>query len=1525
REVPVAFVYSGNGSQFAGMGRAAYAQNAAFKAHFDAADRIFGKLAGWSLAEELHHGELEQRLTLTRIAQPLLFAIQSATTHALKIEGLAPSFVFGHSVGEVAAAEAAGILDLENAVHVIHFRSLHQELTRDTGKMAVVFGSPETIELILAELPDLEIAASNSPRAYTLSGDSASLGRLSKVARAHKARVHPLDLAYPFHSKLMEPVQKPLIEDLSDIVARDSAVPFISTVEGEEISGVRLKADYWWRNVREPVRFMEAIRESARLGARIFIEIGPAATLLAHVKDTVEATHQTIASFSILDRKDQDGDPIKRGFARALAHGAKVDWDAAFGNDPGAAVPLASYPWQWQDYRLRESVEAAAIIRPAPWHPLIGARYSADSLEWHSVIDTLLVPQLADHQIDGQVVLPGSAFVEMAIAVARDWLGTDGATITDLEIFSPLHLSGEGSREISCRLTPALNFIEISSRPRLGHTPWQLHAVARIVKEAGAAAESATLPESDRKDIAGDELYAIARQAGLQFGPAFRNVASASRLPAEVIMVDLIAPTEASVFGLDPARLDSCFHGLILTFADLTGKDRRTAFVPVRFDEVRLVKPGTAIARARIDIVSCNERAIIANYVLVDEAGELVAILRGARYQAFRSSRQAELASHALYQRQILASEPTAARNDAALRADELRALGKNLLADSEAATASQSATLLEGWATAAAVALVRALGQKAGLDAESFAAAGLLPISAKSWFANLLAALESSGLLKRDATGLSLDESIALPEPDAILETIASDHPECSAELLLAASATVSLQRLSAGDLEALSAGIAGFAVDGFELGGDQPTHSASLLADLLQHSLASWPQDRALRILQIGYGPLSTRALSLARKSGARLTIFEPDRRRAGRARLGFRPNDGVELVEKLTEASGPFDLVIGVDALHRSLRDPSLWSSLRDLLSPGTVFCAIEPAPRFYRDLTFGLDPAWFEQTVSGQPLGAILSDKAWVQRIALAGLTDVISDTLSTPTGAAFLLTGQIADIALESHGSGKALIITDNFETGGAVAPPLARLLETSGLHTSLTPDSELDSFATGETPELIVYIASPMPAGLLPVEALTHQCLCLKRCVDRLALRKAKIWIVTGGGPEAGTESDIGVGLAAFSRTLANEFPMLEVHRVTIAPDLPLEDAAGRLRDLILSKTGETDIILRAQGTNVLRFEAPDVRGHAGQTIAEAARLERGEGAGTDRLHWAPTERQTPGPGEVEIAVEATGLNFRDVMFALGILPPSILENGFAGPTMGLECAGTVLRIGPEVAGFKPGNRVIAFARGGFATHVIVPAHVVALAPEGLSAATAATIPVAFLTAFYALVTCAHLKRREWVLIHGGAGGVGLAALQIAQWRGARVIATAGSPEKRALLKMLGAEHVFDSRSGAFVDDVRRATRDGVHVVLNSLSGEAMERSLGLLRPFGRFIELGKRDYVANTPIGLRPFRQNLSYFGVDLDQLILNDAKAGKKLFQNVMALFAKGILAPLPHRTFEAAEIGDAFRLMQQSHHIG
>lgn len=1522
REAPVAFVFSGNGSQFAGMGLAAYAHSPVFRARLDAISAQFAEMAGWSIVETLHAGDLATKLELTQISQPLLFAIQSATVHALREAGLRPDFALGHSVGEVAAAEAAGILDTTNALRTIFARSLHQELTNGHGSMAVVIGSIETVRQILEELQDVEIAAYNSPRAFTLSGPAPDIARLSDIARRHQARVRKLDLAYPFHSALMAPVKRPLLRSLADLEHRPAEIAFVSTVTGEVWDQAPMSPDYWWRNVREPVRFSDAVSAAAAAGARIFVEIGPNPTLLTHVNDTIDERVTRIATLGALDKRDRGVDPIRLAAATALARGAKLEAARAFGAiDPAARVALPHYPWQRKSFRAPETIESPALIRAGHWHPLIGARYGADKLEWHCALDTTLYPSLADHCVDGRAILPGAAFAEMALAVARDWLGTNEVTVADLEISSPMQLGPDVAREVVCRLSPIGSQLEIASRPRLGQTPWQVHATAKILRDASVGA----LPEpedhaplSPSHPVTGAEIYAMADRAGLQYGPTFRKLATASAVRPDRIVLDLTDEPADPAFGIDPARLDSCFHALVLIFSSLRDAVHGTAYIPVRFGEIMLRKPGRTFQKARIDVLRRDERIILANFLLMDEGGEIVVFMRDARFQAIRTSRGADAVKQMIYRTSVLAGEPTASRQQrGALSLQVLRSGVSD-----EPAEMTEDFVLLEGWATSLALETARALATANFIDVDALVSTGRLPAKVRPWLDDVLVALDRSGLCHKDRLGRHIDPDVELPAPDEILRTIVGEHQSLSAELLAAASAVTAIEAIVAGQGDGLKQSLTGKTLDGLELGSSQAHGFAACVMDIMQRSVPAWPTDRAMRILQVGFGPLSTLAAQFAERHQCQLTIVDPDRRRLERARMALGDGD-LQFVDKIEDLSGrTFDLVVSADALHRFRRLPGFWAGVRRAMAPGAFLLAVEPQPSFFRSLVLGLD-ACLSEGERGHD-GQAASEADWLDAMLAVGLTDPKVLPVATEAGTGLFLSAAAQGEHPALRGAGTALLVGAGEGQSAARLTSIATILAASGLHVTVLADGDIVAGMSAEAPALVILLALA-DAGSSPAKALMDECLRLREIVAGLGEQRTTVWLVTSGAMSDEGEGGVASGLWAFARTLANETPTIDLRRVDVAPSLSPEALAPRLRDLVLSGTDETEILLAETSTRVARFVSGSAheRGRGGRV--EAGRLKRGDGAGIDRIHWDAVARQAPGPNDVEISVGAIGLNFRDVMFGLGLLPEEILENGFAGPTLGLECAGRIERVGAAVRNLKPGDRVMAFAKNAFSTHVTTPAAVVAPIPHDLSFEMAATIPVAFLTAYHALMICARLKADEWVLIHGGAGGVGLAAIQIARWRGARVIATAGSAERRTLLRALGAEHAFDSRSNAFAEDVRRVTGEGVAVVVNSLSGEAMERSIGVLRPFGRFVELGKRDYVANTHIGLRPFRRNLAYFGVDLDQLLIDEPATSKLLMRSVTRLFASGELTPLPFRAFDAVETAEAFRLMQQSGHVG
>ncbi|MFF2849105.1 SDR family NAD(P)-dependent oxidoreductase [Streptomyces sp. NPDC058001] len=317
-------------------------------------------------------------------------------------------------------------------------------------------------------------------------------------------------------------------------------------------------------------------------------------------------------------------------------------------------------------------------------------------------------------------------------------------------------------------------------------------------------------------------------------------------------------------------------------------------------------------------------------------------------------------------------------------------------------------------------------------------------------------------------------------------------------------------------------------------------------------------------------------------------------------------------------------------------------------------------------------------------------------------------------------------------------------------------------------------------------------------------------------------------------------------------------------------------------------------------------------------------RLRVGRLGDLDSLELAASGRRPPGAGEVEVRVQAAGLNFRDVLTALGMLG----SEPVTPYRIGFECAGEVTAVGPGVDHVRTGDAVLAvqLEGGAFASFITVPAGAVAVVPRALTPATAAGLPTAFLTAWYALNHVARLTPGERVLIHSASGGTGLAAIAVARLLGADVLATAGTEEKRHYLRGIGIRCVMDSRTLAFAEQTRQATGgEGVDIVLNSLAGPAVRAGLETLRPFGRFVELGVRDIMADAALGLAPLRHNITFSTVDLIELQQRRPELFATVLREVMDHLTAGRLKPLLCTAYSLDRAADAFHLMARAGHIG
>ena len=387
--------------------------------------------------------------------------------------------------------------------------------------------------------------------------------------------------------------------------------------------------------------------------------------------------------------------------------------------------------------------------------------------------------------------------------------------------------------------------------------------------------------------------------------------------------------------------------------------------------------------------------------------------------------------------------------------------------------------------------------------------------------------------------------------------------------------------------------------------------------------------------------------------------------------------------------------------------------------------------------------------------------------------------------------------------------------------------------------------------------------------------------------------------------------------LWGLARTLAVEEPALQPVIVDLDPAQEATAAAAVLAELSAGD-GEDQVAWRGDGRLAARLNKYQPDAGLLPIPADAPfELFTPQQGILDNITVRPRAMAAPGAGEVALKIVASGLNFRDVLNALGMYP------GPAG-SLGNECVGVVTAVGPNVTHVQTGDTVMALGDGTFASHLVTRAEFVSPIPATLSPVEAATLPITFLTAFYGLHHLARIQPGDRILIHAAAGGVGMAAVQLAQQAGAEIFGTAGSPEKRALLKSLGVQHVMHSRTLDFADEIMAITNGkGVDIVLNALADEFIDKSFAVLADNGRFLEMGKRGIWSHEQVAaLNP---TLAYFPYDLADVARETPHLIAEMMQKLRAQFESGALRPLPLRTFPIAQAIDAFRFMSQAKHVG
>ena len=610
RPPEVAFLFTGHGSQYAGMGRALYADDEVFREAIDQCGTLLAPLMAQPLTTVLFDEVMSESLLASMaFAQPAVFAVEYALAQMWQSWGVRPSVVAGHSVGEYVAAVVAGVMSLDDGIKLVAARGRLMASLPADGEMATVFASEERVNAMLgAGAGSVSIAAVNGPQSVALSGTGGRLQPVLDQLRADGIEVRPLSIPIAAHSPQVEPILDEFEAVAAGVQFHDPRIDVISGMTGALATGDDLvTAQYWRRHLRLPVRFADAFRSIHDRGVRTFVEVGPHPSLLNMARHIVPE-HECAWLPSLRSGHDEWQQMLSSA-ARLYVAGAALEWRAVDASG-GSVVTLPTYPFEreryWADAAHRHRARAHS-----GGHPLLGSRVQSPALRdtvFENALGVTWPAFLDHHRIYGTALLPSPAYLEMALAAGAATAGAaDGHGVEAFEIREALILPDEGERIVqlvmheerdeadpsSTVLHSGRRFEVFSRAPDLEE--WTLHATGRLVPLVGAPAGSLD-PDDVRsrcpEHIDGTAYYERLAAHGLEFGTGFRGVTDVWRRDGEALGRVALPPAllaESTRFGIHPALLDACFHVLGAPMMAST----EHAHLLVGIDEFRLhARPG---------------------------------------------------------------------------------------------------------------------------------------------------------------------------------------------------------------------------------------------------------------------------------------------------------------------------------------------------------------------------------------------------------------------------------------------------------------------------------------------------------------------------------------------------------------------------------------------------------------------------------------------------------------------------------------------------------------------------------------------------------------------------------------------------------------------------------------------------------------------------------------------------------------------------------------------------------------------
>ncbi|KAE8394606.1 putative lovastatin nonaketide synthase [Aspergillus alliaceus] len=1513
-----AFVFTGQGAQWFAMGRELQDYEV-FKDSITAANEYISSLGcTWSVLEELNRDEDESHVNEPQISQPLCTVLQIALVDLLNHWGLRPKAVVGHSSGEIAAAYAAGILNKEGAWKVSYHRGVHSA----------------EIPTLLPDRKGSMMAAGISEAAAQKYLDKATAGEAIVACINSPQSIEKLKVQTAYHSPHMKVIAEKYLESVRDVLpSEQSNVSFFSSVTGSEISHVDMGAEYWVKNLLSPVRFSEAVtalisqrttrsRRKGMASVGGLIEIGPHSALQGPLRDIVadisESYLKTVNYTSVLQRGVDATESALHAAGRLWSLGFSLD--LALVNSTSktpvssrALVNLPKYPFNHKRRYWNESrSNLRRRTRDRPRSDLLGQQvedYNLVSPRWTNFLKPIEIPWLMDHRIQGMIVLPAAAMLAMVLEACQETANQSevlqGYQFRDVSFHKAmLFTSPVVAIETVVELKPHNFGTKVNTSHwthfsilSIGPDITSLEHCSGLVKTIYATKpneidncmeatrewnsykqEYLSIQEKPTKERHVGRVYDKLNGLGFQFGPLFRNITrvhsgdgfgycelqipdTAARMPENFEYPSPIHPTV----------LDGIFQMMACCgTVESDSPPMVPSFIESLYVAASLPSATGSILKGFSTLKPKQRLQQLGSVIVSDDSWNEPKILLKGFVCTELSSRSTKapsrnICSHfdKLLNQHRFSLDPVLVRS-ASLCDQAVSEFIQDSLVPVSTEPEKEADLTLQSY--------IRWMRSVADMSYSSLSSTG----SVASESSPTMEAIETNRGVKRGVISKFIDSSIGRPFVNSIMaefmNTIGYVRPNMEV-LEVGDSGSISC---ATSVLERLSGKTSGSARLTNYTFTDSKQETLASAQDLLE----KWASIVELKVLDIEKDPEAQ----------------------------GF-------VLEK-------FDYIIFNELLLTTTDLGLGLRNLKKLLKPGgkLLLGAITKA-QLRTTFVLGSDPRWWRNFNRSSALFGPLDEDGWDKVLKESGFVGV--EHLIQDSGDAHVhqLSVMVSSVEHDPSFDFSEVIIvnpTTSIDGCSALSVNIANLLIKLGL--SVTHRT-LDTIGDVSGKVLISLLEVEVPV----LEDISEQ---VFEAVKSMLLNSVgTLWITRGGQVVGPSKPYSGVSTGLF-RALRSEDPDIRVGTLDLSSGLNLKSqlATNLVSEVFQSLFESSEREVRdhefAEDNGCLYVPRLLEESGINSAIAEISKrpqpvMERlfqqdrplkmvlGEPGLLNTLQFVDDEQfQEPLKSDyVEMKVLCTGLNFVDVMAALGQVPT---------PTLGCEAGGIITKVGSDVTKFKPGDKVAAgLVPGGFNTHVRIRQTFIQHVPPHMTIEGATTIMIAFLTAWIGLINKARIRRGETALIHSGAGGVGQAAIQICQHFGVEVYTTIGSKSKKELLMErydIPEDHIFNSRDSSFAQGLKRMTkRRGVDVVLNSVSGELLRQSWHCLADFGRFIEIGKRDLLGNTGLDMEPFLRGVSYIGVNLEQFHPHHSK---ELF---------------PITIYDYSQVEQAFRALQSGKFAG